>query len=169
MDTLKAISTRRSIRKYSTEAISDEILNTLLAAGMDAPSALDEQPWHFLVVRNRETLKKLSEFHSHCDLVTEAPTCIILCCDMKLEKLPGFWVQDCSACAQNILLAAHAQGLGAVWIGVHPSQGDVDGIRRMFDLTENIIPFCMIAVGYPNEPYPEKSNFRTDRIHLEKW
>ena len=169
MDTLKAISTRRSIRKYTTEAISDEILNTLLRAGMDAPSALDEQPWHFLAIRNRETLKKIPEFHSHCDLVKEAPACIILCCDKKLEKLPGFWVQDCSACAQTILLAAHAQGLGAVWIGVHPSQRDVDGIRRMFDLSENIIPFCMIAIGYPDEPYPEKSNFREDRIHLDKW
>ena len=169
MDTLKAISTRRSIRKYQPDPISDETINKLLEAGMNAPSALDQQPWHFLVIRDKETLAQMPEHHSHCDLVAQAPACIILCCDKKLEKLPGFWVQDCSACAQNILLAAHSLGLGAVWVGVYPTQKDVASLQARFGLSESIIPFCMIAVGKPDEPYPEKQNFKEDRIHLEKW
>lgn len=169
MDTLTAISTRRSIRKYTSQPVSDEILDQLLGAGMDAPSAIDEQPWHFLVIRDKSTLAKIPQYHSHCDLVVEAAACIVVCGDMKLEKLAGFWVQDCAACSENILLAAHALGLGAVWIGVHPVQKDAEGLQNMFGLSENIIPFSMIAVGYPDEPYPAKHNFKKDRIHLEKW
>lgn len=136
---------------------------------MDAPSALDEQPWQFLIIQNKDTLKELPQHHNHSDLIADAPACILVCADLSLEKLPGFWVQDCSACSQNILLAAHECGLGAVWVGVYPTESNVDSIRKFFNLPQTIIPFCLIALGYPDESYPEKNNFKKERIHYEKW
>ena len=99
MDAIEAIYTRRSIRKYTDLPLSEGQINTLLEAGMNAPSALDEQPWQFIVITDGELLKAIPSHHSHSDLVADAPAAILVCGDTSLEKLPGFWVQDCSACA----------------------------------------------------------------------
>jgi len=136
---------------------------------MDAPSALDEQPWQFLVITEPELLQQIPKHHTHSDLVAEAPAVILVCADMNLEKLPGFWVQDCSACTQNILLSAHALGLGAVWVGVYPTESNVNSLRKLFQMPEHIIPFALIAVGHPGEPLLTKENFKSERIHRNQW
>ena len=169
MDALEAIYTRRSIRKYTDLPLSAGQLNTLLEAGMNAPSALDEQPWQFIVITDPKKLQAIPKHHSHSDLVANAPAAILVCADMSCEKLPGFWVQDCSACTQNILLAAHAEGLGAVWIGVYPTEANVVGLKKLFELPEQIIPFALVAVGHADEPYLQKENFQKDRIHTDSW
>lgn len=169
MDAIEAIYTRRSIRKYTDLLLSEGQINTLLEAGMNAPSALDEQPWQFVVITDKKLLKAIPNHHSHSELVTDAPAAILVCGDTRLEKLPGFWVQDCSACAQNILIAAHDQGLGAVWIGVYPTEDNVKGLQKLLSIPETVIPFALIAIGHPDEPYPEKQNFRKERIHKNGW
>ncbi len=169
MDALKAIHSRRSIRKYTDQAISEAELTELIKAAMDAPSALDEQPWQFVVITEPSLLKEIPQYHNHSDLVAGAPAAILVCGDRDKEKLPGFWVQDCAACAQNILLAAHAKDLGAVWIGVYPTEANVIGLQKMFSLPETIVPFALIALGHPDEPYPEKKNFDPKNIYWNQF
>ena len=167
MEALEALSTRRSIRTYQDRPIPEDALRTILGSGMDAPSAMDQQAWHFVVVR--DGLAEIPSAHNHSELVTGAAAAIVVCVDSGLEKLPGFWPQDLAACSQNILLAAHALGIGGVWIGVHPTEENVTGLRSLLGLPENVTPFSLLALGYPAEPYPAKENFKQDRIHYEKW
>jgi nitroreductase len=169
MDTLQAILTRRSIRKYSDKPIEASKIETVLKAAMHAPSAFDQQAWHFVSITGPETLGKIPEVHSHSDLVKEAPACILVCFDPSLEKLPGFWQQDCAAATQNLLLAAHDQGLGAVWIGVHPTKENEAGLRQLLKIPETIIPFALIALGEPDEPYPDKNPYNPERVHKNIW
>lgn len=169
MNLLEAIRTRRSIRKFLPKAVEKKDLQTMLEAAMDAPSALDEQPWQFIVMTESAMLQRLPEHHNHCDLVRGAPAAILICGDQSLEKLPGFWVQDCAACTQNLLLAAHELGLGAVWVGVHPTPCNVNSLQTWLNLPDSVVPFALVAVGYPDEPYPEKINFKPERIHWNRW
>ncbi|MCG8526216.1 MAG: nitroreductase family protein [Opitutales bacterium] len=169
METLVNLSTRRSIRKYEEKPVSDDTLEKILKAAMDAPSAFDEQPWHFLVIREQERLKQIPQHHNHSDLVADAAAAILVCTDTTLHKMPEFWIQDCSAASQNILTAAHDLNLGAVWIGVYPTEANVNSLRVHLELPDNIIPFALIALGYPDEPYPEKENYKSERVHHEEW
>lgn len=169
MDALEVINTRRSIRKYKEGEISKETINKILEAGMSAPSAINEQPWHFVVITEKNILKKIPEIHPHASMATKATIAILVCGDLNLEKAKGFWVQDCSAATQNILLAIHALGLGAVWTGVYPRQKRIDGFRKLFNLPENIIPFAFIPVGYPAEKPFKADRFKKERIHYNKW
>jgi hypothetical protein len=117
METLQAILTRRSVREFTNQDVSKEDLNDLLRAGMQAPSAGNEQPWHFIVIDDPELLKKIPEFHPYAKMLNEAPLAILVCSDRNLEKHRATWLQDCSAAIENILLTAHAKGLGAFgWV-----------------------------------------------------
>ncbi|WP_321211723.1 nitroreductase family protein [Methanothermobacter sp. DP] len=169
MEVLEAIKTRRSIRKYSKRDVPDEMLHKILEAAMCGPSAVDQRPWHFIVVKNRDMLEKIPEVHPYGAMVKDAPVAIIVCCDTSLEKFPGFWVQDCSIASQNILLAAHSLGLGAVWTGVYPLEDRVEGIRRLFQIPDHVIPFSVIPIGYPAEDPGTRDLFDPERIHIEKW
>src|SRR5512142_911151 len=108
MDALEAILTRRSVRRYTPEPIAEELLHELLDAAMHAPSAGNEQPWHFVVVTDRETLAAIPRFHPYAVMLRQAPAAIVVCGDPTLEKYHGYWVQDCAAATENLLLAAHA-------------------------------------------------------------
>ena len=169
MDTLEAIMTRRSIRKYTDQPVSDELIEKLLEAAMMAPSAGNQQPWQFVVVQDKVTLSKIKDFHPYAGMAAKAPLGILVCGDTSLEKYPGFWVQDCSAAIQNLLLAAHAEGLGAVWTGIYPEMDRVEGCRKIFSLPENIIPLAFIPIGYPDQNPSSKSRFQAERVHKEKW
>ena len=114
MDAYETILTRRSIRRYTNQDVSEEMVEKLLRAGMAAPSAGNQQPWHFLVIRDRDTLVKITEVHPHSKMLLTAPLAILVAGDEKLQIHPGYWLEDCSAATENILLAAHALGLGAV-------------------------------------------------------
>jgi nitroreductase len=169
MDTIEAIKTRRSIRKFKDISVSSEVINIVLEAGMYAPSARNEQPWHFFVISDKSLKDKMMKAHPYAKMLNEAPLAILVCADTNQELSPGYWPIDCSAATQNILLAAHASGLGAVWLGVHPRREREDAIRKILNLPLNIEPFALIALGYPNEQKEAQSRFNASRVHYNSW
>ncbi len=169
MDTLEAIATRRSIRKYTSEAVPPENVSRLLDALFVAPSAMDARPWHFVLVDDRATLRALGRGMPHCEMLLEAPLGILICGDPSLERAPGFWPQDCSAAAQNLLLAAHALGLGAVWVGLYPMEERVETVRRALGVPAPVIPFALIAIGQPAERLPPENRRDPKKLHRNRW
>jgi len=169
MDAMNAILSRRSIRKYTAQAVSDETITELLEAAMSAPSAGNEQPWRFLVIKDRETLNEIPRFHPYSRMLDHAPVAILVCGDKRLEKYEGYWVQDCSAATQNILIAVQAKGLGAVWLGIYPLEERVAEFRKLLDIPDSVIPFALISIGYPAEQKPPSERFDASRIHHERW
>lgn len=169
MELFDAIARRRSIRRYKPDPVNEPILHSILRAGCAAPSAGNEQPWHFLVIRSRSTLVALAESHPYADMLREAPLAILLCADMERVRHKDYWPQDCAAAAQNMLLAAHGVGLGSVWVGVYPREARVAEVRRVISLPDTIIPFALLPVGLPAEEKPPEDRFELQRIHLEQW
>ncbi|HEY8421575.1 MAG TPA: nitroreductase family protein [Thermoclostridium sp.] len=169
MDVIDAIMTRRSIRKFTGQVISDEQLNLLLKAGFQAPSAHNYQPWHFIVIKEKETLEKIAGMHPYAKMLPQAGCGIIVCGDVNKESREGFLVEDCSAAIQNILLAAHGIGLGAVWCGIYPDTDRTNAISGILKLPGNIIPVGLVAVGHRNEEKEAADRFDSTRIHYDKW
>jgi nitroreductase len=169
MEIMEGILTRRSIRKYSNIEISDDQIQILLKAGMYAPSASNQQPWHFVVITDRKILNKIAEVHPYAKMLTQAQLAILVCGDTERELSKGYWVVDCSAATQNILLAAHDLGLGAVWLGVHPREERKNEIRKIFDLPQNIQSMSLISIGYPDEEKEMPDRFKPERIHYNAW
>lgn len=169
MEAMEAILTRRSIRRYTGQPVEMETVHELLEAAMSAPSAGNEQPWQFVVVTERWLLNEIPGHHPHSSMVPGAALAILVCGDTKREKHAGFWVQDCAAATQNILLAAHARGLGDVWLGIHPRQQRAEVFRRLFGLPEYVVPLCLIAIGHPAEEKPSPNRYDPARIHYDKW
>lgn len=169
MDAMDAILSRRSIRTYTSQPVSDDVVQEVLEAGMSAPSAGNEQPWHFVVLTDREMLDEITTFHPYSGMLKEAPLAILVCGDVQLERHEGFWVQDCSAATENILIAAHAKGLGAVWLGVHPVEELVGRMRKLVGAPDHVIPLCLISVGYPGEQKPRADRYDDSRVHHNGW
>jgi len=169
MDLWEAILTRRSIRKFTSQLVSHDLIEKILRAGMQAPSARNKQPWHFIVIQNREMLDKISVVHPYAYMLKEAPLGIVICGDSNIEITIEYIVQDCSAATQNMLLAAHNFGLGAVWLGIYPREPRIKALRKLLSIPENIIPVSMIAVGYPAEKKEPENRFNPERVHYEKW
>jgi nitroreductase len=166
---LYPILQRRSIRKYTNQNVSDEDIKDLLHAGMAAPSAGNQRPWHFIVVRNRETLEQLAGVSPYAGCVKEAPVAIVVCGDLHLEVHKGFWVQDCAAAVENILICIEERGLGSVWIGLYPLQDRMIRVRQILDVPEAIHPFAILPLGHPGEKREPKNRFDPARIHIERW
>lgn len=167
---MKAILERRSIRKYTGEPVAPEQLETLLKAAMAAPSAGNEQPWHFVVIDDRDILFKITDFHPYSQMLKQAPLAIAVCGDMEGLKYEGFfWAQDCSAATENMLIAATEMGLGTVWLGVYPLKELVAGVKDILKLPDNITPFCLVAVGHPVEKKAPADRFDRKRIHKNGW
>ena len=169
MDAFDAILTRRSIRQYKKKTISNEILQTLLCAACSAPSAGNQQPWHFIILDDRKILNIVYTFHPSGKMLKEADKALLVCGDLDLEKFKGYWMIDCAAATENILLAAHSLGLGACWLGLYPREGRVTGMRKLLNLPTHIIPFALVSLGYPAEIKPREERFNTSRIHQNKW
>lgn len=169
MNVMDAIRTRRSIRKYEDKAIPEEMVREMLDAAMMAPSAGNAQPWQFVVVNDRAILEGMIDVHPYIKMVAKARLGIIVCGDLSLEKYPGYWVQDCSAAMQNMLLAAHSLGLGAVWTGIYPIEDRVAAFRKMFKLPEHIIPLGFVPMGWPAQELRSESRYKEDRIHYNTY
>jgi nitroreductase len=169
MDTLEVIFNRRSIRQYTSEQITENQIEILLKAAMYAPSAVNKQPWHFVVFRNRETMKQIMDVHQNASMLSHADVAILVCWDEQLQHDVGYGPIDCAAATQNILLAAHNIGLGAVWVGIYPRPQRVASVHRIFNLPENIKPFSIISLGFPAEQKPLPKRFDRSKIHVEKW
>jgi nitroreductase len=169
METLEAIHTRQSIRKFTDKNIPEELLTKLLEAAMYAPSARNTQPWHFIVITDRNLLGKIPHVHPYAEMCYDAGAAILVCGDTNIEKLEGYVALNCGAASQNILLAAHDLGLGGVWLGVYPRKERMEPIVKLFNLPPNIIPVSLIALGCPNEKIPRPERFKEERIHLNRW
>lgn len=167
---MKAIINRRSIRQYTNQPVSDQQVKMLLEAAMYAPSAGNEQPWHFVVIRDRQILDKVPNYHPHASMIKQASVAILVCADTRLSKYDvDYWIQDCAAATENLLVTVQDLGLGAVWLGVYPRQERVAGMRDLFNIPEQVIPFALIPVGYPAEHKDAENRYREDRVHLDRW
>ncbi len=166
---IDAIFNRRSIRKYTGQPVTDETIETLLRAGMAAPSAGNEQPWHFVVIRDRATLEAITRFHPYAQMLHGADCAIVVCGDTALERYRGFWVQDCSAAAENMLLTVQDLGLGSVWVGVYPMADRVEPLKQLLGLPESVIPLGILPLGYPAEQKNPANRFNPERIHRDRW
>lgn len=164
---LNTIFARRSIRSYSDDPIGEEHIKTLLRAAMAAPSASNLKPWHFVVIANRQTLDNLADIHPHGKMLFEAPLCIAVCGDPAISR--SYWVQDCSAATENLLLAATALGLGAVWLGVHPNKDRVSPISQVLGIPETIIPLNLVSIGHPAEEKEPRTQYNEARVHHGHW
>ena len=169
METLETINTRRSIRRFSDKKVSEEMIDTLLRAAMQAPSAHNEQPWHFLVITDRQILDKIPTIHPYSQMCSQVSLAIVPCLDPTLKKIEGFWIQDLAAAVQNILLAVRDVGLGAVWVGVYPNEIITEKVKTLLNLPESIIPFNIIPIGYTDTEQEYVDRYQKDRIHYNQW
>ena len=171
MDTLEAIFTRRSSRKFTSQNIDKDTVEKILRAAMSAPSACNGQPWHFIVIDDKKVLQKLVQVHPYAKMCQEAPLAIITCAEPDLAEYKGtFFPQDLAAATENILLAARALGLGAVWVGVYPKEDRVLNLRKIFNLPPNIIPFNIIPIGFTTVEQVElDERYQVEHIHYNSW
>ena len=164
---IETIMTRTSIRSFTDRAVSADTVEMLLRAGMAAPTAVNLQPWHFVVVNDRAKIDELGGNGRQSQMWHESPLVIVVCGNME-KAMEGvgqaFWVQDCSAATENILLAAHALGLGAVWTGCYPIEERVANISQVLGLPEHIVPLCAIVMGYPNESPQRKDKWKPENV-----
>jgi nitroreductase len=168
---LNLIFGRRSVRVYSPGAVSDQTVNLLLEAAMAAPSAMTKDPWRFIVIRDPKTLGNLAEALPGGKMLAAATLGIVVCGDQDqaFEQDVSFLLQDCSAATQNLLLAAHGLGLGACWVGVHPSKNAVQRLKSLFRLPPQVVPVAAVSLGWPGEDLPARSRFKLDYVREEKW
>lgn len=163
------VLSRRSVRKYTDELVSDEFVERLLRAAMAAPSAGDQQPWQFVVLRDRETLTAITSVHPYSKMLPSAAVAILVCGDPDGVKWPQMWEQDCSAATENLLIEAEQLGLGAVWLGVHPLAERVAGIRALLGIPEAVVPFALVPFGRPAERKEPSERYDAARVHFERW
>ena len=159
------INTRRSIRKYDPSVpVTKEQLDSLMEAAMLAPSARNMRPWEFIAVTKREILDEFSEIHPYAEMCKTATAAIIVVALPQTEPAVGYYPQDCGAATQNILLRAVELGLGTCWCGVYPREERVANFRRLFDIPEPKIPFCLIAIGTPTEHPKQRGFFDPEKV-----
>lgn len=170
MEILDGIFARRSIRKFTAQPVEQEKIEMLLKAAMAAPSAMNAKPWHFLVITEPDSLAALRSIMPFGKMI--APLAMIVCGEKMMIRNPlsnRFWVQDCSAATQNILLAAVALGLGSVWCGVTPIPHLVKPVKKLLQLPAQIDPLNVIYIGYPDEQKPARSQYDDTRVHWQHY
>jgi nitroreductase len=167
---LEIIYSRRSIRQYQDIAVPRELLMDLLRAAMAAPSAVNKQPWHFVVVTQKEGMAELQAVLPYGKY--NAPAAVVVCGAPEIahnEPAGSYWVQDCAAAIENLLVAAAGLGLGTVWTGVYPVVGRVQDVQRVLGMPEGVLPLGVILVGYPAEEKPARTQYREERVHWERY
>jgi nitroreductase len=162
---------RRSVRQYTGEPVTEEQIELLLKAAMAAPTAANRKPWHYVVVTDAETKARLAEAHPFAKMLLQAPLCIIPCGEpaASVPARPEFWVQDLSASAENVLLAATGLGLGGVWCGVYPDAERQQVLRQVLGIPGDIEPFCLLVIGHPVEMPEPRTQYDATRVHHEQW
>lgn len=167
---MKEIFNRRSIRKFNDQIVEPEKIDKLLRAAMQAPSAANQQPWEFIVVKDKEALNRLSQVSPYSKPVASSDVTFVLLANVSELKFESAWQQDMSAAAQNILLEATHLGLGSVWLGVATSDDVVKNVRALYSLPETVKPFALISVGYPDGQKNEfVDRYKSEKVHEEKW
>ena len=168
---METIFKRRSVRKYTDTAVSDEQLKQIIKAGMAAPSAKNSQEWIFIVLRDPAIYQTFSEVHVNAFAMKTAQAAILVCADLSKEKDPGqgWWIQDCAAAMENMLLEAEHLGIGAVWLGVYPNEERIKTMRPVFDIPDEIEIFCLLSFGYPEFKKTAKDRWDGSRVHNGRW
>jgi nitroreductase len=163
---LDTIKKRRSIRKYTNQAVTDAQIRQLLEAARAAPSGSNLQPWEFVVVRDLDLKKQLAQTHTWSSMAADAAAVFVVCGD---ERASDNWVKDASAATENLLLAATALNLGGVWVGIHPYPDRQAHLRRVLDIPERIRVLCLVPVGHPAESKPPRTQYQESKVHYEGW
>lgn len=172
MDT---IFKRRSVRKYTDTVVSDEQIKQIIKAGMAAPSAKNSQEWVFIVIRDKEIYNAFMSVHPNAFSLNTASAAILVCADLSKEKEPGqgWWIQDCSAAIENMLLEATSMGLGTLWMGVHPKEDRIACMKTACKLPEGIEPLGLVSIGEQTKEYAPIDRYMEERVHLDvygtKW
>lgn len=170
MDAIENLLTRRSIRKFVDTPIDNKLIDKILEAAMYAPSARNTQAWNFVVINQRALLDKLSVIHPYARMLKMAPLAILVCGDKTLEPNEAYLSINCSAATQNILLAAHAMGLGSVWLGVYPRTERMAPICDLLNLPADNMPVSLIAIGWPDEKIQPVERYSKEKIHYnDSW
>jgi len=168
---LSLILGRRSIRVYAPGEVTEPAVTRLLEAAMAAPSAMTKDPWRFVVVRDKQTLSKLAALHPGAAMLSSATMAIVVCGDLDaaFERQISYLLQDCSAAIENLLLAAHAQGLGACWVGIHPAESLLKQVKELLSLPASFVPVAAISLGQPGEQPAPRTRYNPDYVRHEKW
>ena len=167
---LDVIMTRTSIRAFTGEPVSKDMLETILKAGMAAPTGMNAQPWRFVVITDQDKIKEIFGSGFRSEMYTTAGAVIVVCGEAETDGRPNmFWYEDCSAATENILLAAHALGLGAVWTAGYPAMDRVTPVSEALGIPSNVLPLCVVPLGYPAENPDPKDKWKPENIHWEKW
>jgi nitroreductase len=166
-DLLEVMYTRRSIREYTDEPVTDEQVETMLKAAMAAPSFQSLCPWHFVDVRKRKLLDKLAETHKYAHMLAKAPLAVVVCGDSEASE--RHWVEDTCAATQNLLLAVTTLGLGGVWISVYPNKKRMKCVSQVLDIPDDMEVLCLVAVGHPAEEEHATTQYDPKRVHYDKW
>jgi nitroreductase len=170
MELYEGLITRRSIRNYTGERIDEAKIQAIVKAGMYAPSARNKRPWHFIIIDDKEVLKKIMKVHPYASMLADASIAIAVCGDEKLENGPGYYKLDCSAATQNILLAAHSMDLGAVWLGVEPRGERIKAVSSILGLPEHAHPLSIVSIGVPVKiPKEIPERFEPEKIRRNHW
>lgn len=170
MELLEGLLTRRSVRRYTGEKIKIGDILEMVKAGMFAPSANNRRPWHFIVIDDRAILDRIREIHPYASMLREASHAIVICGDKTLQNGPMYYPLDCSAATQNVLLAAHSMGYGAVWLGVYPREERIKPISVLLGFPEHVIPVSIVSVGVPSvvsQGLPER--YEPEKIRYNSW
>lgn len=166
-EALETIFSRKSVRQFQGRVVEQDKIDLLMKAGMSAPTAKDIRPWELIVLNDRQAMDHLSEALPYAKMLKQAPMAILVCGNTEMS--PNNWYIDCSAATQNILLAAEALGLGAVWTGAYPSEERISAISEALGLPENIVPLNVIPVGYPEGEHQPKDKYDESKIHYNRW
>ncbi len=166
-DPLGWIMARRSIRKFYSDPVPERVTKQLLEAAMAAPSGNNARPWHFVVIQERETLNRIADLHPYGKMCYEAPLAIVVCADPRLSE--EYWVQDCSAATENLLLAATALELGSVWLAGHPSKERLVPLKELLNMPKEYTILSIVALGRPAQYRPPRTQYNADRVHLDRW
>ena len=168
METITALMTRRSIRAWKADPVTENERKTIFEAAMNAPSAADARPWHFVSIDDPEVIRRFTGLGG-TEMLENAPLLVLVCGEVSREIYPGFWPQDCSCAAQNMQLAAHDIGIGCVWIAIYPLEERVQACRSFLGIPEEITPFALLAMGRPDESPGPEYRYDPDRLHHNGW
>ncbi len=169
MELMEGLLTRRSVRKYRDEKVPAQDVEDIVKAGMFAPSARNQQAWEFIVADDKEHLQAVSEALPTARMAKDASFVIVLCADPKRMTSPDYWIQDCAAAMENMLLACHAKGAGGVWIGTYPKEDREQALRGIFNIPADVPVAAMLVGGYPADALPVADRFVKERIHKGQW
>jgi len=163
------VLSRRSIRSFAKDGLTQEDREALLTAAMAAPSAKNTRSWHFVWIDDRKLLDAVPSVHPYSRMIRQAPAALLVCADIASEEREGYWAQNCSAATQNILIAATQRGLGSVWLGVYPNEDRIKGLRELVGVPEGFIPFSLVVLGYPAEKKDPHTGIDVAKVHSNRW